>query len=879
MFLNRFKKYDFPLLGYIKMPKIVIDEKQRNQLNLSQNATPDDYLKALVHNGLKEKISSGKIAVADYQEYKDRADHELKIICDLGFASYILLVYEILRYCRENNILNSPSRGSVGGSLCCYLTQITKIDPIKHGLLFSRFLSSDRAEKKEINGEIYIKSDSLPDIDLDSEHRGKPLVKAKIEAMYPKRTVAISNVSTLSSKVLIKEVLKIYWEYSETQAKEVSDMIDKTFGKVSTIKKSLENNKIFQKWAADKKEIIDICCKLQDMTRHKSVHAAGVLLCERPIEEMIPVELDKDGNQVCAYDMDSAQMLGIKVDNLAVITLDICHDCLTLIGKPIDFIDQIDVEDQSIYDYLCSNEHYYGLFQVSEGVGKQTLIKIQPKNIDNIIDSIAIGRPGSLAFIDTYVKKSADLSKIDPRVRDLLEETRGIIIYQETVMKLAIKMADFTPQEADKLRKGIGKKKKEIILSMKEKFINGAVKNKYDAEFITWCWSTFEASADYSFNKSHSTGYAYLTALSTYLKANHTKEYFLSCLKHIKENSKKNTVEAIALIQSELAFFGIELLPPHILDSELDFTIEGNNIRFGLGQIKGIAEKSIEKLDKFRTKFLNKLQVFEAAQEAGIPISILNSLILVGALENKFSSRSRVVLEAQLWNVLSEKEKRYVFDKDLGKQFEYDVIRIVKHVHANGRNEKDKPIIRDSRMETIRTKFAPYKAMYEFNRKNEKLARYFFEYLLLGYSYSTTLKDIYSKYASDLINISEVKNCFENEYVHFAGRALEVKEGTSKNEKKTKYLACDVQDETGVTTVMLFNDKIIEHKEQNERAVEKDDIIVVRGKWMGDKVFADKIGIQDVEVFFRTAEVTKHLKDQKKSVVAEALKAENAGTI
>jgi DNA polymerase III subunit alpha len=501
MFLDRFKKYDFPLLGYIKMPKISVDEKQRKRLKLNDNPSPDDYLKALVNEGLNEKTRLGKIPESKYQEYKTRTEEELKIICDLGFASYILLVYEILRYCRENNILNSPSRGSVGGSLCCYLIKITKIDPIKHGLLFSRFLSSDRTEKKEINGDIYIKSDCLPDIDLDSEHRGKPLVKAKIEEMYPKRTVAISNVSTLSSKILIKEVLKIYYEYSETEAKNVSDMIEKSFGKVASIKKSMENNKQFQKWAEDKKEIVDICCKLQDMTRHKSVHAAGVLLCEQPVQEIIPVEYDKDGHQVCAYDMESAQMLGIKVDNLAVITLDICHDCLSLVGKTIDYFDEIDVDDFSIYNYLCSNQHYYGLFQVSEGVGKQTLVKIKPQNIDNIIDSIAIGRPGSLAFIDTYVQNSADLSKIDPRVRDLLIETRGIIIYQETIMKLAMKMANFTPQEADKLRKGIGKKKKEIVLSMKEKFINGAVKNLYNIEFINWCWSTFEASADYSFNK------------------------------------------------------------------------------------------------------------------------------------------------------------------------------------------------------------------------------------------------------------------------------------------------------------------------------------------------------------------------------------------
>lgn len=875
MFLDRFKKYEFPLLGYIKMPKIIVDQKQIERLGLKSNPSPDEYLKALVAAGLRDKISKGIIAKHLFDEYKERADYELRVISDLGFSSYILLVYEILRFCRENDILNSPSRGSVGGSLCCYLIQITKIDPIKHGLLFSRFLSADRTEKKEINGDVYIKSDSLPDIDIDSEHRGKPLVKAKIEEMYPKRTVGISNISTLSSKVLIKEVLKIYCDYNETEAKEVSDMIDKAYGKVATIKQSLEKNKVFQKWAEDKQDVIDICLKLQDLTRHKSVHAAGVLLCEQPINEIIPTELDQDGNPVCAYDMDSATMLGIKVDNLAVITLDICHDCLKLIGKPIEFVDQIKVEHKSIYDYLCSNENYYGLFQVSEGVGKSTLVKIKPKTIDNIIDSIAIGRPGSLAFIEDYVHHKADLNKIDARVRDLLEETRGIIIYQETIMKLAMKMADFTPQEADKLRKGIGKKKRDIVLSMKEKFVNGATKNKYDPEFIQWCWSTFEASADYSFNKSHSAGYAYLTAISTYLKANHTKEYFLSCLQHIKENSKKTTTEAISLIQAELSYFGIKLLPPHLLKSQIDFTIEGNDIRFGLGQIKGIAAQSIEKLNKFKTEFSNKFEIFQAANEAKISISILSSLILVGALESNTHSRSRIVLEAQLWNELTPREKEYALK--LGADFDFDIIKVVKHMSV-AINEKGKPIMKPSRLETLRRDFAPYKKMYEFNKKNEEFARYYFEYLLLGYSYSTTLIKVFKRYASDLISCYDVINAYEDEKVHFVGRVLDVKEGTSKNEKKTKYLKCTVQDETGSINVMMFNDKIQQHKDENGKKVSQDDIIVVTGRRKGDSVFADRIGIQDVEIFFKTSEVKKHESKKQPSIIEEAIKAESAAT-
>lgn len=498
MFLQEFEKYNHPLFGYIKMPKIEVDKQQIERLKLSSNPIPEEYLKALIYEGLNKKITKNKIKELDRKIYIERIEEEYGVITDLGFTSYILLVYEILRFCRENDILNSPSRGSVGGSLVCYLIEITQIDPIKHGLLFSRFLSAVRAEKKEINGEIYIKSDSCPDIDIDSTHRGKPLVQQKINSMFPQRTVGISNISTLQSKVLIKEVLKTAWEWNESQTKIASDLIEKAFGNVASIKDSLEKNKIFAKWAQGKEEIISICLKLQDLIKNKSVHAAGILICDQAVQDMVPVEYDKDKNLVCSYDMESAQAFGIKLDNLAVLQLDICQDCLKIVGLTFE---DIDVNDPSIYKFLCETDKYYGLFQVSEGLGKKTLHKIQPKNIDDIIASIALARPGSYRFVDDYVGDKIDRKKIDPRVLPLLEETKGIIIYQETIMKLAVKMADFSAQESDKLRKGLGKKIKEVVMAFKNKFKENAIKNKYSLDFIEWCWETVEASADYSFNK------------------------------------------------------------------------------------------------------------------------------------------------------------------------------------------------------------------------------------------------------------------------------------------------------------------------------------------------------------------------------------------
>ena len=496
-FVEKFKRYDFPTMGYIKMPSIDIPEDDLSKLGLLKNSNPDKYLRALSDAGFKIKLSSGLIPKDKIKEYQARKEEELNVIISLGFSSYILLVYKILKFCKDNNIPNSPARGSVGGSLVCWLIDIISIDPIEYGLLFSRFLSASRTEKKEINGEIYIKSDSLPDIDIDSSHAGKPLVKLQLEKMYPGRTVGIANLSTLSSKLLIKEILKIVLEWNEQAAQDVSNMIEREFGKVPSILTILEKNEKFKKWAEDKSELIEICCKLQDLIKNKSVHAAGILLCNDPVINTIPMELDKSGVLVSSYDMDSAQMFGIKVDNLAVLTLDICHDCAQLAGKKLS---DINPEDNSIYKFLNTRNEFYGLFQISEGLGKQTIQKIKPTCVKDISASLALGRPGAMKWIDEYVENKIDIDSLDPRVREVLRDTHGIIVYQETLMKLSMVMAGFDGEGANKLRKGIGKKKKEIIASLKEKFIQGSLKNNFKQEFVDWVWSSIEASADYSFN-------------------------------------------------------------------------------------------------------------------------------------------------------------------------------------------------------------------------------------------------------------------------------------------------------------------------------------------------------------------------------------------
>jgi DNA polymerase III alpha subunit len=299
--------------------------------------------------------------------------------------------------------------------------------------------------------------------------------------------------------------------------------------------------------------------------------------------------------------------------------------------------------------------------------------------------------------------------------------------------------------------------------------------------------------------------------------------------------------------------FNIKLLPPHIINSEMDFSVEGNDIRFGLLSIKGISDKSIERLNNFRSKYATKFDVFKSAQQAKLSIRVLSPLIQAGALENFKQSRSKVVLEAQLWNILTQNEQKYCMV--YGEKFDYDLFKIIKFLN-NTKDEKGKQIIKDTRLETIRKSYDPYKKIYEQNSRNERFANWYYENKLLGYTYNTTLKDIFSDQKPDLLNIREVNEAPEGLPVLFIGIIKEQYLGTANNSKKTRYLRLSIQDESSKLTTLIFNDKIDECKEMNNILPDEGNIVIVKGRKKGeDTVFADLIAIQDHKIYMKLGEV------------------------
>lgn len=991
-----FQKYNFPKLGYIKIPRFHISKDEEIRLKLPPNYTSGDLLKSLINQRFIEKTKSGLIPKDKKEEYKKRLQFEVEEFIKLQFTDYILLVYNIINFCKKNNIANSYGRGSCPGSCVLFVLGVTLVDPIKHGLLFERFVSADRTDIKEIDGEIYISSGSLPDVDIDSEASKKYLVNEYLNQCFNNQTCAIANYSTLQSKVLLKEVLKAYKGFDEDKASEVSGLIETRFGKVDSITKSLkkhdkpeENNKEFQKWATSYTDVINICLGLEGLVKNKSVHASGILLCNDKLGEVIPLELSSDKKLVACYDMVDGAKFGIKIDNLGLKNLNIITETLELCNKKFE---DIDVNDPDIYQFLNNSNDYYGIFQCEEGLGKKTLKSIKPQNIEDITISIAVARPGSCKYIDELVKSrnSGEKKKLDPRLVDILAPTEGIAIFQEQSMKLSQKIGGFTGSQSNTLRAGIGKKKVKVIEELKPLFFEGGRKNGFSEEILENTFNDFISAGDYSFNKcifeeetiehetkglvklkdivigdkilgynedtrldewvtvkniyknkkvcvfseagengiwtsfehkfltqhgmisvkdcldrfefvktkqgwldfypfynsyhtetrilntidleidskyhnfycknivvsnSHASAYAHLTAATAYLKAKHPLEFFTASLNNA-ENEAESILE-ISTIQSELANFGIKLLPPSLAFSSKRFKIEGGSIRFPLSNIKGISNKALEHLEKFKIAGANKFQIFMSAKQAGIAINILSSLILVGAMDEVITTtRTKLVMEACLWGKLNDKEKQAGLEK--GEAYKFDLLEMVRAFNTTEKKDDGKPIIKDSRMATLRKAFEPFKEIYRQNSKNEKLAAFWFEKRMLGYSYSTTLYDLYKDKCSDLNLISEIQGGIEDEYYKVIGEVLEA--GLKESKNKNKYINCIIKGHDGKIKCMMFNnkktDRINEHIELNGRMVKEGDIVICRGQRKdSETLFVDNISIQDTKIFEKISQL------------------------
>ena len=491
--------------------------------------------------------------------------------------------------------------------------------------------------------------------------------------------------------------------------------------------------------------------------------------------------------------------------------------------------------------------------QIEADTNYKVCRKVKPRNIEQLSAVLALARPGALDYVDTYASyvNTGTYESIHPFFDDILECTGGVCLYQEQMMKMAHKIG-FTLDEAEILRRIVGKKKVDEVAEWKQKIVCKVKENNLESEIGDVVWKVLEDSANYSFNKSHSLGYAALAASTIYLKFKHPKQFFLALLKMTRH--EPDPIDEINKINRDLEFFGIELLKPHIVKSDLDFKIEGDDIRFGLLSIKGVSDKSMQKINDFKSEKNNKFQVFEAARECGINIGVLSSLIQAGALDGYVASRSYLCYEAQLWNIFTDREKALMMH--IGEEADYHMVKTYKKLQGL-KNEKGKLQLRESRVHTIKTKAEGYKQIFEQNRKNEDFTNWYYETMLLGYCYGKRLKDIFLHKNKDLLNIRELQDLPNKSTVFLVAR---VKEGKARISKKNnKYLWLDVSDETGDQVVMLFNSKrgkkMDDCIEMNGGIPKKDSICVIKGEKQEDTIFAELVVAQSNKIYTKLSEL------------------------
>ena len=569
--------------------------------NCPNNLDSYTYLKQLVIKGLKE-IFGEKVN----KIYLDRLKYELDIINKMGFCNYFLVVWDYVKYAKENGILVGPGRGSAAGSLVSYCLNITTIDPIKYDLLFERFLNPERI--------------SMPDIDIDFEYtRREEVLNYCIDKYGIKKVAPIITFGTLGSKQVIRDVGKAL----NIDSKEIDN-----FAKALDSRLSLYENypriKNFIKDNIELKKLYKIALKLEGLKRHTSIHAAGVVMSKENLDEIIPL-VYHDNLYITGYSMEYLEDLGLlKMDFLALKNLTLINNILKEINIKFEDIPLNDEKAIKIFNDVDT----IGIFQFESGGMINFLKKFKISNFDDIVAAIALFRPGPMQNIDTYIKRKNGLEKYEiiKPLEPILKSTYGIIIYQEQIMQIAHILANYSLAEADLLRKAMSKKKEDILLKEKDKFINQTIQNGYTKEVATDIYNLILKFASYGFNKAHSVSYALISYKMAYLKS-HYYPVFMKHLLSMVIGSEIKTREYINMCKDK-----IEVLKPDINISDIDYIIKDNKLIYPLTNIKNvglIAAKAIVE-ERKKGKFKDVFDFFARCYGKSINNKIIESLNKAG---------------------------------------------------------------------------------------------------------------------------------------------------------------------------------------------------------------------------------------------------------
>ena len=586
----------------------------------------DEYLKTLCSTGLKNKYENIN------SEINNRLDYELSVIKKMGFASYFLITADFVEYAKKNKIPVGPGRGSAPGSIVSYALGITNIDPLKHNLIFERFLNPDRI--------------SMPDIDIDFcvERRGQ--VIDYLKSIYGEDSVTqIITFGKMNARAVIRDVGRVM-SYSYSEVDKIAKMIPE--GPKVTLDQALKQNSDLRSVSqTNYKELIDNAKVLEGMTRHASIHAAGVVVAPGDLTDFVPLYRSSQGDVTTQYDMKELESIGLlKMDFLGLRNLTVIDKTIDLIKKRFDKeidIDEIDMEDPKVYE-LFAKGLTVGIFQFESAGMREFLKKLKPKGIDGLIAMNALYRPGPMQNIDRYIKRAHGKEKVEyvhPLLEEALKETYGIIVYQEQVMQIANIIAGFTLSEADEMRRAIGKKIRSLMDQMADKFVKGAVKNGLSKGKAKQIFELIDKFAQYGFNKSHSVAYSYIAYQTGWLKTHYTAEFMSANL-----TSEMNNTNKVVVLINECRKLDIKVHAPDINNSGINFEpLNDKEISFGLNAVKNVGVKALEQCIEVRNKHGKFQSIFDFISKVDqrlVNKKVLESLILAGAFDSLNENRAQL---------------------------------------------------------------------------------------------------------------------------------------------------------------------------------------------------------------------------------------------
>ena len=602
--------------GVTKLPKYDVPE----------GYTSWEYLQKLCYEGLDQRYRTPS------QELKDRLAYELDTIQHMGYVDYFLIVWDFIKYAKDHGIAVGPGRGSAAGSIVSYCLGITTIDPIHYQLLFERFLNPERV--------------SMPDIDVDFCYERRQEVIDYVTRKYGKDCVAqIVTFGTLAARGVIRDVGRVMdlpYAYVDSIAK----MIPQELG--ITIDKALQMNPELRKlYESDETvtHLIDMAKRLEGLPRHCSMHAAGVVICQKPVEEYVPLSRAADGTITTQFIMTTLEELGLlKMDFLGLRTLTVIQNAVQLARKkqPDLQIDKIDYDDKAVLDYIGTGKTE-GIFQLESGGMKNFMKELQPHSLEDVIAGISVYRPGPMDFIPQYIRGKNDRSSITydcPQLEPILAPTYGCIVYQEQVMQIVRDLAGYTLGRSDLLRRAMSKKKAAVMEKERKTFVYGdeetgvpgCIKNGIDEQTANKIYDEMIDFAKYAFNKSHAAAYAVVSYQTAWLKYYYPVEYMAALMTSVIDNPTK-VAEYIYVCRQ----MGIRILPPDINKGEADFSVDGGDIRYGLAAIKSIGRPVIraivndrKELGEFRNleDFITRISSRELMNKR-----LVENLIKAGALD------------------------------------------------------------------------------------------------------------------------------------------------------------------------------------------------------------------------------------------------------